>query len=154
MKNGFTKFATDGASGRQKSRAQTSVTRKKTRLRDHIFTLGIEEEFHIIDPETRELRSHIQQILAGGKMLLKEHVKPEMHQSVVELGTEICSDARCARQQVVDLRGELASLAARDGLKIASAGTHPFSHWMDQEITVDERYATIVNDMQQSARAT
>src|SRR5216110_3912837 len=119
----------------------------------HVFTLGIEEEFQIIDPETRELRSHIQQILAGGKMILKEHVKPEMHQSVVELGTEICGDARVARQQVVDLRGELANLAARDGLRIASAGTHPFSHWMDQLITLDERYATIVNDMQQIARA-
>src|SRR5260370_18893527 len=121
--------------------------------KDHIFNLGIEEEFQIIDPETREMRSHIQQILAGGKMILKEHVKPEMHQSVVELGTEICSDARCARQQVVDLRGGLANLAARDGLKIASAGTHPFSHWMDQLITLDERYEAIVKDMQQIARA-
>src|ERR1700719_347287 len=120
--------------------------------KDHVFTLGIEEEFQIIDPETRELCSHIQQILADDKVLLKEHVKSEMHQSVVELGTEICSDARCARQQVVDLRSELATLAARDGLKIASAGTHPFSHWMDQLITVDERYATIVKDMQQIAR--
>ena len=123
------------------------------KTRDHIFTLGIEEEFQIIDPETRELRSHIQQILNGSKMILKERVKPEMHQSVVELGTEICGDARVARQQVVDLRTELANLAARDGLKIASAGTHPFSHWMDQLITLDERYATIVKDMQQIARA-
>jgi carboxylate-amine ligase len=121
--------------------------------KEHAFTLGIEEEFQIIDPETRELRSHIQQILADGKMILKERLKPEMHQSVVELGTEICADAACARQQVVDLRSELATLAARDGLKIASAGTHPFSHWMDQSITVDERYATIVKDMQQIARA-
>src|ERR1700720_3158622 len=84
--------------------------------KDHVFTLGIEEEFQIVDPETRELRSHIQQILAGGKMILKEHVKPEMHQSMVELGTEICADARCARQQVVRLRGELATLAGQDGL--------------------------------------
>ena len=121
--------------------------------RDHVFTLGIEEEFQIIDPETRELRSHIQQILADGKIILKEHVKPEMHQSVVELGTEICGDARVARQQVTNLRSELAKLAARNGLKIASAGTHPFSHWMDQLITMDERYATIVKDMQQIARA-
>jgi carboxylate-amine ligase len=120
--------------------------------KDHVFTLGIEEEFQIIDPETRELRSHIQQILAGGKTILKERVKPEMHQSVVELGTEICNDARCARQQVVDLRSELAALAARDGLKIASAGTHPFSQWMDQLITVHERYASLVKDMQQIAR--
>jgi carboxylate-amine ligase len=121
--------------------------------KEHVFTLGIEEEFQIIDPETRELRSHIQEILADGKMILKEHVKPEMHQSVVELGTEICADAACARQQVIELRRELATVAARAGLKIASAGTHPFSHWMDQLITAHERYATIVKDMQQIARA-
>src|SRR6185437_4836275 len=119
----------------------------------HTFTLGIEEEFQIVDPETRELRSHIQEILADGKVILHERVKPEMHQSVVELGTEICSDPRDARRQVTKLRSELASIAARGGLKIASAGTHPFSHWMDQLITADERYATIVKDMQQIARA-
>jgi carboxylate-amine ligase len=121
--------------------------------KDHVFTLGIEEEFQIIDPETRELRSHIQQSLEGGKMQLKERVKSEMHQSVVELGTEICHDTASARQQVVQLRRELATVAGRDGLTIASAGTHPFSHWMDQLITADKRYATIVNDMQQIARA-
>ncbi len=125
----------------------------KLQRRDHIFTIGIEEEFQIIDPVTRGLRSHIQQILADGKVILKEHVKPELHQSMVELGTEICSDTRCAREQVVDLRSELAAIAAQSGLKIASAGTHPFSHWMDQEITADERYVTIANDMQQIARA-
>ena len=120
---------------------------------EHVFTIGIEEEFQIIDPETRELRSHIQEILAGAKILLKEHLKAEMHQSMVELGTEICGDVDCARRQVMELRSELARLAAQDGLKIASAGTHPFSHWMDQLITADERYEIIVKDMQQIARA-
>src|ERR1043166_2102104 len=115
-------------------------------MKNHTFTLGIEEEVAIIDPETRELRSHIHEILEGGKITLKEHVKPEMHQSVVELGTEICDDIASARQQVIELRSELAALAARSGLQIASAGTHPFSHWMDQLITADERYATIVQD--------
>jgi len=119
----------------------------------HVFTLGIEEELQIVDPETRELRSHIQQIMADGRIILKERVKPELHQSMVELATEVCSDARDARKQVVGLRSELAKLAAQNGLKIASAGTHPFSHWMDQLITVHERYATIVQDMQQVARA-
>ena len=120
---------------------------------DQVFTIGIEEEFQIIDPHTRELRAHIQEILADGRMILKEHVKPEMHQSVVELGTGICNDVQCARQQVIELRGQLARLAGHDGLKIASAGTHPFSHWADQLITADERYATILRDMQQIARA-
>jgi glutamate---cysteine ligase / carboxylate-amine ligase len=142
-------FAQNAASMKTRSTA-TGMT--KAGRHNSMFTIGIEEEFQIIDPETRELRSHIQQILADGKLILKEHFKPEMHQSMVELGTEICRDTRSARQQIVLLRSELAALAARDGLKIASAGTHPFSHWKDQEITTDERYLTIVNDMQQIAR--
>jgi carboxylate-amine ligase len=120
---------------------------------DHTFTLGIEEEFAIVDPETRELRSHIQEILEGGKVLLKEQIKPEMHQSVVELGTEICQSISDAREHVLELRSKLASLAGKAGLRIASAGTHPFSHWRDQLITEGERYKEIVKDMQQLARA-
>src|ERR1700751_5690045 len=120
---------------------------------NHTFTLGIEEEFAIVDPETRELRSHIQEILEGGKVLLKEQIKPEMHQSVVELGTEICQSIVEARQHVIELRSRLAELAGRSGLKIASVGTHPFSHWHDQLITEGERYQEIVKDMQQLARA-
>src|SRR6267142_1503864 len=119
----------------------------------YVFTHGIEEEFAIIDPKTRELRSHIQEILEGGKVTLKEQIKPEMHQSVVELGTEICQSIGDARRHVVELRGKLAELAGRGGLRIASAGTHPFSHWRDQLITQGERYQEIVKDMQQLARA-
>src|SRR5947207_10879878 len=119
----------------------------------HTYTLGIEEEFAIVDPQTRELKSHIQEILEGGKVLLKEQIKPEMHQSVVELGTEICDSIDHARAHVIELRSTLADLASRSGLKIASAGTHPFSHWRDQLITEGERYKEIVRDMQQLARA-
>src|SRR3954464_11301277 len=122
-------------------------------MKDHRYTLGIGEEFAIVDPVTRELRSHIQEILEGGKITLKEQIKPEMHQSVVELGTEICQSVVDARQHVVELRSKLASLAGRAGLKIASTGTHPFSHWRDQEITEGERYKEIVENMQQLARA-
>lgn len=121
--------------------------------KDHVYTLGIEEEFAIIDPETRELRSHIQEILEGGRVTLKEQIKPEMHQSVVELGTEICQSIVDAREHVVGLRSKLAALAGRSGLKIASVGTHPFSHWHDQLITEGERYQEIVKDMQLLARA-
>ena len=119
----------------------------------HTFTLGIEEEFAIIDPDTRELRSHIQEILEYGKVILKEQIKPEMHQSVVELGTKICQSIVDARAHVIELRSRLAELAGRSGLKIASVGTHPFSHWRDQLITQGERYHEIVKDMQQLARA-
>jgi carboxylate-amine ligase len=152
MTKGCNNPAMAAAPPKRNSSAPPKLPSRRIRRRDHIFTLGIEEEFQIIDPVTRELRSHIQQILADGKVVLKEHLKPELHQSQVELGTEVCSDARMARRQIVDLRSELARLAAHGGLKIASAGTHPFSHWMDQLITADQRYTTIMNDMQQIAR--
>src|SRR5678816_1891011 len=122
-------------------------------VKEHVFTLGIEEEFAIVDPETRELRSHIHEILEDGKVTLKEQIKPEMHQSVVELGTEICRDIDDARNHVTELRSRLAALAGKAGLKIASVGTHPFSHWRDQLITQGERYREIVKDMQLLARA-
>src|SRR5205809_1392934 len=142
----------DVATPAQNASPELKKTPSRLRSPDHIFTLGIEEELQIIDPETRELRSHIQQILADGKIILKEQIKPELHQSIAEIGTEICSDARDARRQITALRSELAKVAAQYGLVIASAGTHPFSHWMDQLITANERYATIINDMQQVAR--
>lgn len=119
----------------------------------NLFTLGIEEEFQIVDPVSRELRSHIQQILEDGKSILQERVKPEMHQSVVEVGTDICANAAEARVAVKQLRRDLAGLANKAGLCIASAGTHPFSHWLDQDITEGDRYAGLVQDMQQIARA-
>src|SRR4030095_2823429 len=152
MKNGSNNLVVDLAPPQGNSCAAVKIPSPKIRRREHVFTLGIEEEFQIIDPMTRELRSHIQEILADGEIVLKERLKPELHQSQAELGTEICGDAREARRQVIDLRRKLAQLAAHDGLKIASAGTHPFSHWMDQLITTDQRYVTIVNDMQQIAR--
>src|ERR1041385_411833 len=152
MKNGHTEVLMNRTCRRKKFKDQASTRQKKLRRSDHVFTLGIEEELQIIDPETRELRSHIQQILANGKIILKEQIKPELHQSIVEIGTEICSVARDARRQIIALRSELAKLARQHGLVIASAGTHPFSHWMDQLITVNQRYTTLINDMQQVAR--
>src|SRR6202023_929633 len=77
----------------------------------------------------------------------------EMHQSVVELGTQIFQSIVEARAHVTDLRSKLAELAGRSGLRIASVGTHPFSHWRDQLITEGERYRDIVKDMQQLAGA-
>ena len=117
------------------------------------FTLGIEEEFQVIDPETRELRSHMHQIVEGGKVVLKEQVKAEMHQSVVEVGTNICKDVKEARVEVTYLREMVAKLAAKQGLKIAAAGTHPFSRWQDQLITDHPRYEEIIREMQDAARS-
>jgi carboxylate-amine ligase len=117
------------------------------------FTLGVEEEFQIIDPETRELRSHVQELLEEGKHVLKERVKPEMHQSVIELGTGICKDIGEARRDIGEMRAEIIRLAARTGMKVAAAGTHPFSNWADQKIFPDPRYDSVVEEMQLLARA-
>jgi carboxylate-amine ligase len=118
------------------------------------FTLGIEEEFQIIDPVTRELVSHIQQdLFREGKTVLKDQIKPEMHQSVIEIGTKICTDITEARAEVSALRANIAALAKENNYRIAASGTHPFTHWGDVEITDHPRYAEIVKEMQEAARA-
>lgn len=117
------------------------------------FTLGIEEEFQIIDPQTRELRSHILELFAQGESRLKEQIKREMHQPVVEVGTRICTNVQQAREEVERLRSELIQIARHNGLRIAAAGTHPISHWSNVPITDAPRYAQIVSDLQQVARA-
>jgi len=122
-------------------------------MNEEKYTLGIEEEFQIIDPKTRELQSHIQTIFEEGKILLQENFKHEMHASVIETGTNICKNIQEARTEVTNLRTSLAMLADQHGLKIAASGTHPFSHWKDQEITDQPRYVEIINEMQEAARA-
>jgi len=118
------------------------------------FTIGIEEEYQTIDPETRDLRSHIHaELLEKGKMILQERVKAELHQSVVEAGTSVCQNIKEAKAEVKKLRRDIIRLAAENGLKVASAATHPFSDWRTQEIHPDERYKNIVEDMQLVARA-
>jgi carboxylate-amine ligase len=111
------------------------------------LTIGIEEEYQIIDPATRELRSYITQFLEQGKLTLREQVKAELHQSMVEVGTEICKSPAEARQELIRLRGDIIRLAEKNGLVIAAAGTHPFSKWMEQEITPFERYIGVKQDM-------
>jgi glutamate---cysteine ligase / carboxylate-amine ligase len=115
------------------------------------LTLGIEEEYQIIDPATGELRSYITEILKGDHMVLGE-VKPELHQSMVEVGSKVCHTPADLRAELVRLRGMVMDLAARDGLVIAAAGTHPFSHWTDQEITPLERYVGVKQDLQDLAQ--
>jgi carboxylate-amine ligase len=119
---------------------------------DFPFTIGIEEEYQIIDPETRELRSYVTQILEQGKLVLQEQIKPEMMQSVVEVGTHVCRTADEARVEIVRLRSAIAGLAADQGLTIAAAGTHPFSSWVNQEVYPHERYFGLVQEMQDVAR--
>ncbi|MCA1577354.1 MAG: carboxylate-amine ligase [Acidobacteria bacterium] len=117
------------------------------------FTLGIEEEFQLVDPESRELRSHVSEILEDGKMLLGEQVKPEMIQSMIEVGTGICKDIQEARTDITNLRSVLSNLVRKRGLEIVAAGTHPFSHWQDQKIFENARYELIVEENQMIARS-
>ncbi|MFT5886095.1 MAG: carboxylate-amine ligase [Arcticibacterium sp.] len=117
-----------------------------------LFTLGIEEEFQIIDPESRALKSHMSQIVDRGQVILQERIKQEMHQSVVETGTNICQNIQEAREEVQFLRNNVIELAAEKDLKVAAAGTHPFSDWVDQLITPDERYDQIITEMRDVAR--
>src|ERR1700742_3892279 len=117
------------------------------------FTLGIEEEYMVIDPQTRELKSHEQKIVQEGQKILKDKVKAEMHQAVVEVGTDICADIEEAFKDVASLRGNIAQIAGDLGLWIGASGTHPFSHWETQLITDHARYNEIVNELQEAARS-
>ena len=117
------------------------------------FTLGIEEEFQVVDPETRELKSHIQELFAEGEKRLKDEIKREMHDPVIEVGTPICANVSEARREVTRLRGEIIRLTHEAGLRIAAAGTHPISHWANVVMTRAPRYDQLLYEMQMLARA-
>ncbi len=116
------------------------------------FTLGIEEEFQVIDPETRELMSHVSEMFAKGETRLKDQIKREMHQSVIEVGTPICANIQEARHEVTRLRSELIRLGKENEMGIAAAGTHPFTHWSNVPITPNPRYEQLIHDLQMVAR--
>jgi len=117
------------------------------------FTLGIEEEYMVIDPITRELKSHEQKIVQEGEKVIKDKVKAEMHQAVVEVGTDICQDIDEAFVDVATLRKTISAIADSLGLWVGASGTHPFSHWESQLITDHARYSQIVNELQEAARS-
>jgi carboxylate-amine ligase len=116
------------------------------------FNIGIEEEYQIVDPANRELKSYITEMLDAGKLLMREQVKAELHQSIVEVGTKVCQTPAEVRDEIVRLRRGVMELAARNGLKIAAAGSHPFSAWMTQDITPFDRYLGVRQDMQMLAQ--
>ncbi len=118
------------------------------------FTLGIEEEYQTVDPESRDLRSHIAtEMLAQGKLRLEERVKAEMHQSVIEVGTRICRTVQEAAEDLYDLRRNMIRLAEEHDLLLVAGATHPFADWRAQEIYPDPRYAQVVEDLQLVARS-
>ncbi len=118
------------------------------------FTLGIEEEYMVLDPETYNLRSHVNlELISKGRVLLHEHIKPEMHGSMLEIGTGICKTTTEAKFEVTKIRSIVNHLAKQNGLLIGAASTHPFAHWEDQDIYPDDRYQIILQDMQLLARS-
>ncbi|MFC1959838.1 carboxylate-amine ligase [Chloroflexota bacterium] len=116
------------------------------------LTIGIEEEYQIIDPETRGLTSYVQQLVNQGQVILGEQIKPEFMQSQIEVGSHICRNIAEARQEIIRLRKTVCEVAADHGAVIAAASTHPFSSWSAQEITADQRYRNLENDMQDVGR--
>src|SRR6201984_2287572 len=131
----------------------TSSCSPEGQLMAHRFTIGVEEEFQIIDPATCDLRSHVTQLISQASADIAEQVKPELHQSIVETGTRICDSVSDLRIEMHRTRSELVLAAESTGLRVAAAGTHPFSSWIDQVISPGERYQDIVEEMGQLARS-
>ncbi|MBY0551636.1 MAG: carboxylate-amine ligase [Candidatus Obscuribacterales bacterium] len=117
------------------------------------FTIGIEEEYQLVDQQTGDLSSTVDSIYGELVDLLGEQVKPEMHQCMIEVGTNICDTAKEARQDLFHLRNTVARVAESQGLAIVAASTHPFANWAGQKISDNERYHKLVEDMQILSRS-
>jgi carboxylate-amine ligase len=118
---------------------------------DEPFTIGVEEEYQIVHPATRELRSRAHLILPEAQAALGNLVTPELYQSQIEIATSICNTVAEVRAKIVRLRGEVIAAAEKYGNRIVAAGTHPFSHWEDQQLTPKARYRGIAAEFQQLA---
>jgi len=118
-----------------------------------LFNIGVEEEFQIVDPESGELKAHIDDMLPRGRAVLGDQIKPEMLQSMVELTTRVCDNVAEVREEIARLRSTTAELARQRSLHIVAAGTHPFSHWKTQPTTDNERYHVLEEDLQDVVRS-
>lgn len=117
------------------------------------LTLGIEEEYQIVDPETRSLSAYVQQIMnADGRVVLGDQLKQEFMQSQVEVGSHICRNVKEARQELIRLRREVSKLARQHNRRIVAASTHPFSKWEEQKISEGARYKDLETTMQEVGR--
>ena len=116
------------------------------------FTLGVEEEYQIVDAEKRGLRPRSLRILPGAREAVGDLVTPELYLSQIEIGTPICRSLGEVRDQLTHLRREVGAAAALQGSRIAAAGTHPFSSWENQTLTPQKRYEGIAEEYEQLAR--
>jgi len=112
------------------------------------LTIGIEEEYQIIDTDSRELTSFVSEFMEQGAVLFKDNVKPEFMQSQIEVGSRVCKNIKEARREICRLRKMVSGVAAKNNCKIVAAGTHPFSKWEDQLVTNKERYWGLLDTMQ------
>ncbi|MDP8976187.1 MAG: glutamate--cysteine ligase [Actinomycetota bacterium] len=119
---------------------------------DDAFTIGVEEEFLIVDPESRRLRSQAEDILPEAQRDLGDNVEPEFKRSQLETGTPVCWTLEELRGEIVGLRRKLSAAAERTGARIAAAGTHPFSHREGDDVTPKESYIGLERDYQRLAR--
>src|SRR6266699_1454783 len=119
------------------------------------FTIGIEEEFQLVDRQTGQLSPGpgIQAVLEHGQATFGEQIKAEMLQPTIELISEILPDIPTARKEMQAARAPLARLVGEKGLALVSAGTHPTALWQDQLRTPHERYEELEDEYQDVARA-
>src|SRR5579884_2553059 len=117
------------------------------------YTIGIEEEFQLVDPKTRDLQSSISEILASGRDVLGDQLKQEIFQAMVEVGTVICRDIDEAAREVRSLRHEVGKLAEQAGARLVASGTHPFAHWQEMDLTPNDRYLWLADHLQEVARS-
>jgi carboxylate-amine ligase len=117
------------------------------------FTLGVEEEYMLLDPVTFDLVQRADRLLAAEQDIeLGVHLSPELFQSLLEVHTPVCANTAEADRELRRLRSHVCSLAARLGLRVGSAGTHPFSLFERQRITRRDRYHALVEQLQYIAR--
>jgi carboxylate-amine ligase len=116
------------------------------------LTIGIEEEYQIVDPATGRLTSYVQELLEQGRWVLQDQLKAEFMQSQIEVGSRICHNVKEAREELGRLRRSVCDLADENGLQVVAASTHPFSEWEEQEISVGERYTKLEQDFGLVAR--
>jgi carboxylate-amine ligase len=117
------------------------------------YTLGVEEEYMLLDPETWDLVQHIDSVLAaveGGEHEGRLHA--ELMQSVLEVTTPVCRTAADVMRSLAQLRSHVADIARAEGCRFGSAGTHPFSLFERQRITARDRYHNLVDQLQYIAR--
>lgn len=115
------------------------------------FTIGVEEEYQIIDPQTKELCGRSKQIInhVRDNTPLKDIIQPEMYRSQVEIATTICQSLAEVRQELIRCRHTVIDAAAATGRAIAAAGTHPISDWREQELTPKHRYQNLEAEFKQ-----